>query len=502
MTDNVTCLYCQDSFDEADDYLVNGEHTCPDCAAFCESCEDTFLREEAEDVLISWQGNQETWCPDCVERYASQCYNCDDYAKSNEQSHHVYIEGMGWQWLCSPCLESGEYPFCENEYCETIVNDYGSRCEECGYDDAGELHYYSYQPELEFLGDGPYFGVELEVEVSNMGEAIGSVSSLIQYTPRGQPAIYLKEDCSIDYGFELVSHPASYEAWRTGEVVQWRGFQNAVGVQRNHSSVGMHIHVGRDAFDSPAHLWKFGLFHYRNSRIIQAFAGRSYSSYCEWVEDDQRAQLKRRLKDYGGDRYSPLNFNNDATIELRYFQADERKSRMLGRIGFVDALLKYTRHLDAGKYKDNGMSMVRFLNWLIAQPDAERYAYTIEQLAEVTTPESLQVQRERNRYTYRGVAQAREREREQKERRRQERAEAREQLDSMEDMPVFTTDGERRSWFAAILEWNENQVGCNCTSCRTIYMEERQHHYLREGIPWPLMNRAEALVEVYNERNR
>lgn len=418
MADN--CTGCLDTIPkDSDDVVVdfNGDLWCGQCHTICDACGEPVI-----DTYTVFPFEQQ-WCGSCRRDRARTCYVCDEVTDEG-YIYHTYLDYHGWVYLCQSEFDNGDVGYCAEEYCETAVRDRDmsatGRCSEC-CDNVGsdDIHYYSYAPSYEFVKapletDPAYFGVELEVEVNDMHDAVQSVTSLVQLTPNRQPVLYLKEDCSINHGFEIVSHPSSYEAWRTGLVVTWSGWQQSVGVQRNESSVGMHIHVGRDAFDSPSHLWKFGLFHYRNSVILQQFAGRSYSSYCEWTEDTDRWNLKRRLKDYGGDRYSPLNFQNDATIELRYFQSDERKSRMLGRIGFVDALIRYTRQLDVAKYKANGLTMVRFINWLIDQPDADRYADTIEQLAAATTPENIERQRERNGATIEFYKQEAQRERERK----------------------------------------------------------------------------------------
>lgn len=248
-----------------------------------------------------------------------------------------------------------------------------------GSDDDGSetIRYHGYKPRPVFHGDGPVFlGMELEVEAPGDYYSRGpSLESQAKRVARDLGDVcYLQEDSSIGYGFEITTHPMSYEwamenfAWSALDAMRDRGF-------RTHDNVGIHVHVSRAGFSSDCHLYRWMKLIYRNARQVQTLARRHSSEWASFAPE-YRAQVKRYMKqeDYlrnGGqygqydNRYQAINPNNRNTLEVRVFASSLRPREVKAALGFVDSTVEYTRNLDANAIiRADGWGWSSFVDWL------------------------------------------------------------------------------------------------------------------------------------------
>ena len=113
------------------------------------------------------------------------------------------------------------------------------------------IHDYSYKPRPFFHGDGPLFlGLELEVATPSHDRSyawtahrwLGSLG-------------YLKSDSSIDVGFEIVTHPMSY-LWAIHHF-PWEMLPELAETGcRATQQTGLHVHLSRDGFTGPLHVYR------------------------------------------------------------------------------------------------------------------------------------------------------------------------------------------------------------------------------------------------------
>lgn len=267
--------------------------------------------------------------------------------------------------LCSICrreralMESGEYDdesgdSGEYEYAEPYRSD-------------RVIQYHGYKPRPVFYGEGPmYLGMELEVECPDRGE-LDSWAREVQ--ARMGESVYIQEDSSINYGFEITTHPMSYSwamenfAWNALKYMKDKGFST-------HSRVGIHVHVSRTGFASECHLYRWMKFVYRNEAQVSRLARRRKS---DWASFDPhfRAQVKRYVKKedylrgYTDDRYQAINPNNPNTLEVRVFASSLRSREVKAALAFVASTVEYTRHLDANAIiRGNGWAWSSYVEWL------------------------------------------------------------------------------------------------------------------------------------------
>jgi hypothetical protein len=303
-----------------------GEH----CFVCCPSCEDTFHRDNG-----LWY-NDSLYCAGCHDNYVYDCNDCG-----------------------SQCWD-GDGHECSDEY-----------------EDSSVIHNYSYRPSPYFFGKGQYYlGFELEVESRDESRFAGAE---IAQNELGAHA-YMKDDGSLNDGFEVVTHPHTLEAyqsefnWEFIPKLKRQGFRSW-----NTETCGLHVHVSRTAFGTgeppwgrsdrealilkrQAHELRFMKLIYDNQRQVERIAGRAGNHYATFQD---KGKLVEKVK-YGSQsngRYSAINTENDATLEVRVFKGSLRKERVLSALEFVAASVEYTRNLKVTS-KNQALSWLRFTAYI------------------------------------------------------------------------------------------------------------------------------------------
>lgn len=287
-----------------------------------------------------------------------------------------YISGQGS--LCESCFEG--FPACPT--CETrYANAFRAVTCPCQYqydDDNGDndlIHHYSYRPTPEFHGAGPlYLGMELEVETDDTWQssntAVNALGSLA----------YLKEDGSVD-GFEIVTHPMSY-AYALAEF-PWQLLPELADEGCNtHEGTGLHIHVSRNAFRSPCHIFRWHKLIYRNAGAVQALARRGDNEYASFgTERYDSEPISKGLPQSTG-RYSAINAQNPDTFEMRMFKASLRPQEVQSALAFADASVRYTETLTSHDVlTNNGWAWQAFSEWVGERPEYGPLAATLDTLS-------------------------------------------------------------------------------------------------------------------------
>jgi hypothetical protein len=296
------------------------------------------------------------------------CEGCDSYYHNDERSEHVYASSS----YCNDCFYE-DHTYCHQcdepirtdysyyseitnyDYCEYCYSDLHSHCENCGNDYWTEdgcdcevaIHNYSYKPNPNYfhiprLKEKFYIGVELETESKGncrqkCAEDITDISDLF----------YLKNDSSIEDGFEIVSHPFS-EGWykKHREI-----FNEALTTLRDHgfrsyntSTCGIHIHISKN-YLSGLDLAKLHLFFCENEEFIKTISQRNPNNLNQWgkVKKDKKAIYDQSKKKGGSERYTAINLQNHNTIEFRIFRGTLNENSYHKNIEFVIAICNFVK---------------------------------------------------------------------------------------------------------------------------------------------------------------
>lgn len=185
---------------------------------------------------------------------------------------------------------------------------------------------------------------------------------------------YLKHDGSLNYGFEVVTHPHTLQEYHKLDW-SWLDKLNNEGFRSwNTSSCGLHVHIGLDGFNDDNHQIRFTKFIYDNERQVKRISGRS-SNYAAF-DDKGKVIPKIKRKQYDTNRYSAVNVQNENTLEVRVFRGSLRKERVLSAIEFTHAACEYTRNMKVVP-KQKPFSWLRFSAFVAANDDRYPNLFTI-----------------------------------------------------------------------------------------------------------------------------
>lgn len=356
----VSCDFCR-RYVKTTYEAESDQQICADCAELwsqCYECDRYAQTTYATDDGISV-------CPVCVEEYFTGCDLCDNYSSRPASTQ----DGMD---VCASCVR---HSYWECSGCDELVA-VGDEC--CSCEDRCDLiHSYEYKPPPVFHGDGNvYLGLELETSVD-----YGDLDECAYVADHALGELgYLKNDCSIDHGFEIVTHPMSYRwamdhfPWHMLRALKDSGCEPT-------SQTGMHVHISRAAFDSPCHAYRWMKFLHRNSRHVTRLARRVSP---EWASFDSfsRVHAKEYAKGAKGMRYTAINTQNDATFELRVFASSLTVQEVKAALGLADASVEYTRELTVSDItRHGGWDWDSFVRWLTARTEYSPLAQELRDLA-------------------------------------------------------------------------------------------------------------------------
>ena len=349
--DHANCDWCGNEELRDDLDHVDGSAVCAAChesyVEECDDCGDMQHRDDTVDVG-TWRRDRRI-CETCYDGEYFYCEGCDE---------HMSVDMYGSDMYCSDCTGDDE------DYCD---------CGECGYSGRGEgIRPWGDAPDLRFNDIpfiGPlqslymrqhapnyspmvgkyYLGMEIEVEETD-AHTIG------EFVSAHPDFMWASTDATLDNGYEIITHPTTYASWmQQFPWAEWeRDLHNNVPDQAAYNSNGIHIHVSRTAFadakgtPKASHLYKFMQFIRINEGAIQMLSGRTSSSYCEWDQHrdarDGMADAKTATSTRNYERYRPINTQNRATVELRFFDGRTDPTFMKRALGFTTSVVEFTRH--------------------------------------------------------------------------------------------------------------------------------------------------------------
>lgn len=365
------------------EYISQMFSNLPHCPDNCDNCgglsRDIKLLTSPVDFLGRSRGGLVGLCLDCFTRMVERCirpdnilvdinnyistFRCGDCGDLH--IHYDMIRRNAWSFICHSCYErlsaesesnQSRCSLCNNRVDEEDLTDIAmdgcvcSICPQC-YDSGQDvIHDYSYSPRFKYNRTGfdkreqLYYGIELEVEDTTEGDKLrAGVGLLPDYT-------YAKRDSSIACGFEIVTHPATYNWWLS-QTTEWNNVLKQLGNEGfrsfNTDTCGMHIHLSKDAF-SWLHLYKFMYFVYNphNYNIIHTISQRNKRDLAMWANtENNKDMLYRKAIDrsnpYG--RHTAVGMSHLNTVELRIFKGTLAPIMFWKNMEFTQALYEFSR---------------------------------------------------------------------------------------------------------------------------------------------------------------
>ncbi len=297
---------------------------------YCEGCDNYYHNNDRSQHVY---GNT-SYCNDCFYENYTYCHNCDEPISNNDS---YYSEITNYDY-CSDCYHD------HHTYCENCGNDYWT---EDGCDCGVSIHNYSYKPKPTFFKNPKekcnyFLGVELETESKgncrqSCAEEITELTDLF----------YLKNDSSIEDGFEVVTHPFSHTWYNEHKSI----FNDLLNTLRNNgfrsyntSTCGIHIHITK-SYLSGLDIAKLHLFFYQNEEFIKVISQRKPNNLDQWgkIKKDKKAIYDQSKKKGGSERYTAINLQNDDTIEFRIFRGTLNDNSYHKNIEFVIAICRFVK---------------------------------------------------------------------------------------------------------------------------------------------------------------
>ena len=347
----------------------NGELYCDDCyheSYFdCECCESESPIDNGQVI------NDEIICDDCVNAHYHKCRGCDELTHEDDCIYTVdeaspfcgneclFDHGGGYCHICDEPNESIHYDNeDEDAECDSCNEE---RCNE-GRDNNAQIRAYSYKPNpIFFVGKNEkayndsdpkerrlVFGFELEVENT---ENLFPNSKCVEFLNELMPELlYFKTDTSIDYGFEIVSHPMTYQYYKENKSKfdQFLAKCVELGLRSyDTTTCGLHISLSRKAFTESTYLKFVNFFNNTNNHtLLKKISQRVDFYYCQvsrFASRNEQIKLSKIKKRGAIDtkRYQALNLQNNATLEIRMFRGTLKPHSFFKAFECVFAIYDY-----------------------------------------------------------------------------------------------------------------------------------------------------------------
>jgi hypothetical protein len=277
------------------------------------------------------------------------------------------------------------------------------------------IHDYSYRPDAIFHSTDKderlFFGIEIEVEARD------SLRDSAEYAHQleSMDLAYLKHDGSLNNGFEIVTHPMSHDFFKNeaGDffaVIEGLRTQQGIRVKSwDTRTCGLHIHISRTGFNGGAHMHRFLNLVYSNPDFYSTLAGRTSDQWAkfsdiyrrDYVRNDDGTimrdewdcgivktvrQFKHKLgNNHNSDRYSAVNTNNAATLEMRIFRGSVNGDTIKSQLDLAHASVEYTRNLTVQDVTQGALTSDNFM-WYIFEHES-LYPELVTRIDKLITPD-------------------------------------------------------------------------------------------------------------------
>lgn len=309
----------------------------------CMDCGGLEYKTDTYDVF------DRTICFDCYGNY-TECSSC------GTMCHTDNLTSYDFGYCCPNCSS-------DVHTCDECGEEFLDTDNECVCDDCLSSTIKGYRTKFKNLpdyGDKMMFGVEMEFEVYT--EKNPSIVARHFKNELGN-VIMIKEDGSIDYGFEVVTKPLSMED--AIDVCKKICDCSQKGCYES-STTGVHIHISKAALSQIQICKMISIFGELESDIVN-IARRSSSS---WAKISKKKFAKIREEGYSyfiqnerEERYRAINLQNEHTVEFRVFSGTMDKSTIEAYILFVSAIVIASKKI-SGVDVDNGLTSEKIFSYV------------------------------------------------------------------------------------------------------------------------------------------
>lgn len=353
MENKISCVCCGVVInDELANYTPDGD--------VCESCfmdEYTICEFDNETIVAN---------DDVVEAYVMRGYRRTKIYISPDNADEYFVTTVYdelWHRSNVYTIANGDY-ISESDYeddyftcscCNDVYHNDESRgedgdiCEGCYRDQNRNrvIYPYNYKPDAIFHGNSRVdtIGTETEIDTKDWISQ-GNKESAAQYIlDQFGTLAYNKEDGSLSYGFEIVTHPATYEYLYSRKAIIKATFDELIDrgfKSHNTDTCGLHIHVGRAGFKSQQAIDNFVYLFEKFYNQVYTFSRRTEYTMRRWAErygiyndNDNNKSFAEKLGNAYREKYRIVNLLHSKTLEVRAFKGTLNVETWFASIQFM-----------------------------------------------------------------------------------------------------------------------------------------------------------------------
>ena len=325
------CSDCGEVMFVDDAIRIHEKYFCECCVTTCDCCGEVIPLENVYHV----EDSDYAYCRDCYLSRTCVCNDCGRHFRYEDS-----LSEVGDNWYCDECYPNHE----------PTIREYHSQ------KNYGDIKFYG----DEDRSDALFIGFELEVDSDQRFDREAVAREL---QSQFDDFFAYENDGSLNYGFEIISQPASL-AYHLGMMPKYReAFRYLVdnGV-RSHDveSCGFHHHLDRRYFGKREDcaiaklLYLFEKFH-KELLVFSRRTEEQCSRWCRSRKQHYRGEagwIKESLKEsrYGCDyqsRYFALNLTNTDTIELRLWHGTLNPETFEATLRFTARLAELCKNTKA-----------------------------------------------------------------------------------------------------------------------------------------------------------
>lgn len=266
---------------------------------------------------------------------------------------------IGGKFYCEECAES--LPLCDN--CGNIIDDdvepniYGLKlCKKC-IEKNVKVRDYNYTPSYwehrTVNDDDKSLLIGAEIEIDKGSDSRDTMRGITQIMGN---SVVFKHDGSLDSGFEIVTHPFSFDFYhekfdyikRMMDVAKENGYKS-----HETNTCGLHLHVNRHQLPTDERsednvIDNILLILETFKSELDNFARRTNSRYARYLQEEASCtsvtmSFVRTQKERQDDKYKALNLRHGSTIEFRIFKGTLRPETFMASIELVNNIVDIAR---------------------------------------------------------------------------------------------------------------------------------------------------------------
>lgn len=196
-----------------------------------------------------------------------------------------------------------------------------------------------------------YLGAEIEIDKG--GESEVNAKFVMEFMNCLAENVYCKHDGSLVNGFEIVTHPSTFEYYKQlqyDKLFEWlieKGYR-----AHDTTTCGLHIHFNRNYFgenklEQDLCISKLLYLFEKYWKKVEKIARRSSCNFARrFYLDDNDTPLDLYAKSRESDKYGAINLKHKDTVEIRIFKGTLNYETFICTLEFVNKMVHIAKETD------------------------------------------------------------------------------------------------------------------------------------------------------------